>query len=137
MLAELGLVKLVKRRPRRGAIEHYYKARGRAEVTDRASAQVPSVVRTSMVGVALEQALGRAVAAVAGGGFEGDHARMARQSLRLDSEGVYELADAMTRLQQEADEIAARSAERTDRGQDVGLITLLFDEAPPAQPDPG
>ena len=42
-LADLGLVKLVRRRTRRGAVEHYYEARGRAQVSDRAWAQVPAL----------------------------------------------------------------------------------------------
>src|SRR5436190_15933750 len=71
-LADLGLVKLVRRRTRRGAVEHYYEARGRAQVTDRAWAQVPNVVRRSMAGVALEQAMEQAAAAAADGGFDGD-----------------------------------------------------------------
>src|SRR3954470_404606 len=67
-LADLGLVKLVKRRTRRGAVEHYYQARGRAQVTNRAWAQVPGVVKRSMVAAALEQAVDAAGAAAAAGG---------------------------------------------------------------------
>src|ERR671929_1783513 len=47
-LADLGLVKLVKRRTRRGAVEHYYQARGRAQVTGSAWAQVPAVGQRSV-----------------------------------------------------------------------------------------
>ena len=68
-LADLGLVKLVKRRTRRGAVEHYYQARGRAQVSNRAWAQVPGVVKRSMVAVALEQAVDQAGAAAAGAGL--------------------------------------------------------------------
>src|SRR3954467_3232590 len=67
-LSDLGLLKLVRRRTRRGAVEHYYRARERATVSDRAWSQVPSVVRRSMVGVALEQAVDQAVAAAGGWG---------------------------------------------------------------------
>src|SRR4051812_48000759 len=69
-LADLGLVKLVKRRTRRGAVEHYYQARGRAQVSNRAWAQVPGVVKRSMVAVALEQAVDQAGAAAAAGGLD-------------------------------------------------------------------
>src|SRR5947209_6633105 len=71
-LADLGLVKLVKRRTRRGAVEHYYQARGRAQVSDRAWGQVPDVVKRSMVGAALEQAIEGAGAAAEAGGFDVD-----------------------------------------------------------------
>src|ERR687886_2662200 len=79
-LTELGLLKLVRRRTRRGAVEHYYRARGRATVSDRAWSQVPSVVRRSMTGVALEQAIEQAVAAAGGGGFDGDASSVTRPS---------------------------------------------------------
>ncbi|MEA2459049.1 MAG: hypothetical protein QOC95_2021 [Thermoleophilaceae bacterium] len=36
-LVDLGLVELVRRRTRRGAVEHYYQARGRAQVRSRQS----------------------------------------------------------------------------------------------------
>lgn len=126
-LADLGLLKLVRRRTRRGAVEHYYQARGRATVTDRAWAQVPNVVRRSMVGAALEQALEQAVAAATAGGFDGEDARVTRHSLALDEEGVQEAARAIERLHEELNEIQARSAERHDARRHMGLVTMLFD----------
>src|SRR5919199_6439256 len=90
-LADLGLLKLVRRRTRRGAVEHYYRARGRATVSDKAWSQVPSVVRKSMVGVALDQAIEQAVAAAGAGGFDTDEASLTRHSVALDAHGVREL----------------------------------------------
>src|SRR5829696_9192312 len=90
-LSELGLLKLVRRRTRRGAVEHYYQARGRATVSDKAWSQVPSVVRRSMVGVALEQAIEAATAAAAGGGFDTDDSSLTRHSVALDDQGLREL----------------------------------------------
>src|SRR4051812_49888474 len=83
-LTDLGLLKLVRRRTRRGAVEHYYRARGRATVSDRAWSQVPTVVRRSMVGVALEQSIEQAVAAAAHGGFDAEESSVTRHSLELD-----------------------------------------------------
>src|SRR6476646_3975 len=90
-LADLGLVKLVKRRTRRGAVEHYYQARGRAQVTNRAWAQVPGVVKRSMVAVALEQAVDQAGAAAAAGGFDHEDSDLSRETVTLDAEGWDEL----------------------------------------------
>src|SRR4051812_4600868 len=97
-LTELGLLKLVRRRTRRGAVEHYYRARERVTVTDKAWSQVPTVVRRSMVGVALEQAVEAAVAAAGAGGFESDGTSLTRHSVGLDDEGVRELGEALARL---------------------------------------
>jgi DNA-binding transcriptional ArsR family regulator len=132
-LTDLGLLKLVRRRTRRGAVEHYYRARGRAAVSDRAWSQVPSVVRQSMVGVALEQSIDQAVAAAANGGFESDETSLTRHSVALDDEGARELGDALDRLHDVLAEIEHRSADRIENNgsapRQVGLVTMLFDAA--------
>jgi DNA-binding transcriptional ArsR family regulator len=137
-LADLGLVKLVKRRTRRGAVEHYYQARGRAQVTNRAWGQVPGVVKRSMVTVALEQAIEQAAAAAAAGGFDHEDSNLSRQSVQLDAEGFAELSAAIGRLQAEMASIQERSASRLKKAPAsgegalrAGLVTMLFrvDEA--------
>src|SRR5438874_112340 len=134
-LADLGLVKLVKRRTRRGAVEHYYQARGRAQVSNRAWAQVPGVVKRSMVAVALEQAVDAAGAAAVAGGFDHEEANLSRQSVTLDAEGFSELSQAIARLHEEATGIHERSAARLEKADEdaavqAGLVTMLFDAAP-------
>src|SRR3954454_5443789 len=69
-LSGLGLIKLVKKTPRRGAIEHYYEARGRAVVTDRAWAEVPEIVKRALVGATLGEVSDRVNEAAAAGGFD-------------------------------------------------------------------
>jgi DNA-binding transcriptional ArsR family regulator len=130
-LADLGLVKLVKRRTRRGAIEHYYQARGRAQVTNRAWAQVPGVVKRSMVAVALEQAVDQAGAAAVAGGFDHEDANLSRQAVTLDAEGFRELSAAVERLHSEVSGIQERSGARLNKADgdsavQVGFVTMLF-----------
>src|SRR4051794_39336080 len=117
-LADLGLLKLVRRKTRRGAVEHYYQAAGRATVSDEAWSQVPSVVRRSMVGVALEQAVNAAVSAAAAGGFDGEDTSLTRHTLTLDDEGVREACDALARLHDDLAAVQERAAAR--RGDDGG-----------------
>jgi DNA-binding transcriptional ArsR family regulator len=136
-LADLGLVKLVKRRTRRGAVEHYYQARGRAQVTNRAWAQVPGVVKRSMVAVALEQAVDHAGAAAVAGGFDHEDANLSRESVTLDQQGWTELSQAIERLHQELGTIQDQSAKRLkgagdDASRQAGLVTMLFEAAQPA-----
>jgi DNA-binding transcriptional ArsR family regulator len=132
-LSELGLLKLVRRRTRRGAVEHYYRARGRATVSDRAWSQVPPVVRQSMVGVALEQAIDQAVAAAGNGGFDSDETSLTRHSVTLDDDGMRELGEALGRLHDELSAIVERSTERIEDdgtpSRHVGVVTMLFDAA--------
>jgi DNA-binding transcriptional ArsR family regulator len=134
-LADLGLVKLVKRRTRRGAVEHYYQARGRAQVTNRAWAQVPGVVKQSMVAVALEQAVDQAGAAAAAGGFDHEDSNLSRQSVQLDAEGFRELSAAIGRLHEELASIQERSTGRLEKAGDdaiqAGLVTMLFETEKP------
>jgi DNA-binding transcriptional ArsR family regulator len=139
-LADLGLVKLVKRRTRRGAVEHYYQARGRAQVTNRAWAQVPGVVKRSMVAVALEQAVDQAGAAAVAGGFDHEDANLSRESVTLDQQGWTELSQAVDRLHQALGTIQEQSAKRLKGGGDdaarqAGLVTMLFEVG--QQPDAG
>jgi len=131
-LADLGLVKLVKRRTRRGAVEHYYQARGRAQVSSRAWAQVPGVVKRSMVAAALEQAVDQAGAAAAAGGFDHEESNLSRQAVTVDAEGFSELSQAITRLHEDVAGIHERSAGRLqkagpDAAVQAGLVTMLFD----------
>jgi len=130
-LSELGLLKLVRRRTRRGAVEHYYRATGRATVSDKAWSQVPTVVRKSMVGVALEQALDQAVSAAGSGGFDSDVTSVTRHSVALDDDGVRALGSVLERLHQEVGAIEKASASRIEKDgaapRQVGLVTMLFD----------
>ena len=130
-LTDLGLLKLVRRRTRRGAVEHYYRARERATVSDRAWSQVPTVVRRSMVGVALEQAIEHAVTAAGSGGFDSDDTSLTRHSVALDDDGVRELGGALDRLHKELAEIEQRSASRIEEDgsapRQVGVVAMLFD----------
>jgi DNA-binding transcriptional ArsR family regulator len=134
-LADLGLVKLVKRRTRRGAVEHYYQARGRAQVTDKAWAQVPGVVKRSMVAVALEQAIDQAGAAAAAGGFDAEESNLSRQVVTLDGKGWLELSQAVSRLHEELSAVRERSAQRLEKASSdgavqAGLVTMLFETQP-------
>lgn len=133
-LADLGLVKLVKRRTRRGAVEHYYQARGRAQVSNRAWAQMPGVVQRSMVAVALEQAVDAAGAAAAGRGFDREDSSVSRQAVTVDEQGFSELSQAIARLNEEVAGIHERSTARLDKAGDehvvqAGLVTMLFEVA--------
>jgi DNA-binding transcriptional ArsR family regulator len=134
-LADLGLVKLVKRRTRRGAVEHYYQARARAQVTNRAWAQVPGVVQRSMVAVALEQAVDAAGAAAGAGGFDHEDSNLSRQTLTLDKQGFSEISRAIAGLHEEVAGIHERSTARLEKAGgepalQAGIVTMLFEAAP-------
>jgi hypothetical protein len=123
-------------------VEHYYQARGRAQVSNRAWAQVPGVVKRSMVAVALEQAVDAAGAAAAAGGFDHEDSNLSRQSVTLDAEGFGEVSQAIGRLHEEIAGIHERSTARLEKAGDegavqAGLVTMLFEGAPAGAEDAG
>src|SRR3954463_16285070 len=96
-LHALGLIKLVKKTPRRGAIEHHYKAVAQAPISDEAWAGTPGVVKESVVGTSLGQ-LGKAVnAAAASGGFKRPEAQLVREEIALDDKGFSDVAKELQR----------------------------------------
>jgi DNA-binding transcriptional ArsR family regulator len=136
-LVRVGLLELVDTRPRRGALEHYYRARGRLVITDKAWAQVPDIVKNAMVGATLDQIVRYIGAAAAIGGFERNEAQVTRRPLTVDKRGFADLGTAVKQLLERVSEIEAESAKRiASRSQrngeiNTGLVLLLFEAPPP------
>jgi DNA-binding transcriptional ArsR family regulator len=129
-LAGLGLIKLVKRTPRRGAIEHHYKAVGRPQITDDAWAGTPATVKDAVVGAALGD-LGSAVtAAAAAGGFSRADSHLTRTQVTVDEKGWKdldkELNATLARLKKITDDSAKRLAKAGDGEQDATVVMMLF-----------
>jgi DNA-binding transcriptional ArsR family regulator len=131
-LAGLGLIKLVKKTPRRGAIEHHYKAVGRATMSDDAWATTPKVVKEAVVGAALSQ-LGSAVtSAAAQGGFTRADAHLTRTELAVDDKGwgdlAKELNNTLGRIQKISDDSAKRLAKASGDGEHQATVALMLFE---------
>jgi DNA-binding transcriptional ArsR family regulator len=130
-LAALGLIKLVKRTPRRGAIEHHYKAVGRPQISDDAWAGTPPTVKNAVMGAAIGD-LGSAVtAAAAAGGFSRADAQLNRTQVTVDDRGWKdidkELKATATRVQKIVDDSAKRLAKAGQDGeQSATVVTMLF-----------
>ena len=129
----LGLIKLVKKTPRRGAIEHHYKALAQAPISDEAWAGQPGVVKESVVGTSLGE-LGKAVnAAVAGGGFKRPEAQLVREDFALDEKGfadaAKELARTVERLGKIRDDAARRLEKSGGEGGRASIALMLFEAA--------
>jgi DNA-binding transcriptional ArsR family regulator len=127
-LAALGLVRLVDRAARRGAIEHYYTASVRPTITDEGWAKLPEIVKRAHVGGILQTAIADVVSAAEGGGFDRNDAHYSRTAARLDRDAWQaigcELANALNRI----DEIVAESDARIgeDPGADWEEATVLM-----------
>lgn len=134
-LAGLELIKLVKKTPRRGAIEHHYEAVSVARVSDEDWATMPAIVKDAMVASALQE-VGRSVNdAASRGGFDRPNAQLTRTPLTLDERGWDQLADAMAKLIARAEQIQDESSERLRRKNRTAevqsaLVMMLFQTNP-------
>ena len=111
-LARVGLIELCDTQPRRGAVEHYYRAVAGVRMSDHAWAQVPGPVRDTVLSTTLDE-VGRSVgAAVVAGGFDHGDARASRAEVTLDDAGFAELSAAVADLYDRAADIERASAAR-------------------------
>ena len=118
-LVSFGLIELVDRTPRRGAIEHYYTATVRPTITDEGWARLPTIVKRAHFGGALQTAIAHIVGAAEQGGFDRDDIHYSRTSGRLDRKGWTQLAKSMARLLKEAERIVNESDARLRRDPDA------------------
>jgi DNA-binding transcriptional ArsR family regulator len=134
-LHSLGLVELVDTRQRRGATEHYYRAREHPRFPDDAWSGLAPVAKQRMLSAILQQIGQYVTSAAAAGGFDHADAHMTRMSLRLDDPGFRQLAAASRKWLREAERIEEAAAERLERGTDgdgdagvdAGLVVMVFE----------
>ncbi len=141
-LFDLGLLKLVRTRQRRGATEHYYRAvglprgfRGSSEELDQdAWAALDPVSKQRVLTALLARANDLAAGSAAAGGFDDGRARVSMSRLKLDRKGWAavgkEATKLLTRLQQIEQEAAVRLAKAPESAIDTGLTLMLFQTPP-------
>ena len=133
VLAELELIRLVKKTPRRGAIEHHYEAVASAQISGDAWEKVPAVAKQAVVSAGLGE-IGRTVnAAAEAGGFEREDVQVTRSRLVLDERGWAELAGEVARTLERAEQIDRESQKRLTSSAHAGelgaaLVMMLFED---------
>jgi DNA-binding transcriptional ArsR family regulator len=146
ILSDLKLIRLVKKTPRRGAIEHHYEAVGSTRINDSAWGATPAVVRDKLLSAALSEVAHSVDDAAQTGGFDRSDAHLTRTLLTLDREAWGELSEMMMTLLRRADELQRDSAERLKKAHEAGdddgelkaaLVMMLFESAPgvPSSPE--
>ena len=114
LLADLGCVELVRTEPRRGAVEHYYRATVRPWFDKTAWRKVPASLRSSVSNEALSVIVDDAAAAIDANAFDSRPDRhVSRTLLLLDEEAWKELADGLDELLERAIQLGAESASRS------------------------
>jgi DNA-binding transcriptional ArsR family regulator len=133
-LEALGLIKLVRKTPRRGAVEHYYRADAKHHIPDEAWSQAPDIVRRAMAGATLGELSARVNAAAAEGGFNRDDAHISLTNLVLDEKGWKAISRELGKTLERVDRIQAESHERLRKSDHAGerragVSMMLFENA--------
>jgi DNA-binding transcriptional ArsR family regulator len=139
VLKDYECIELIKTEPRRGAVEHYYRATSRAFLTDRDWHELPPSVRPGLSADLLELMLGDAVRALEEGTFDArDDRHMSRTPIILDEEGWQEVLGVMegalfdvVKAQKKA---ATRLAKSGEEGFSASVAMMGFElPEPPSQ----
>ena len=145
ILAQAGAVELVRTEPRRGSVEHYYRATMRPTFADREWARLPLETRRAVLDAEVNKILRDIRAAAGSSGFEHPKAHVSWTALDLDREGIDEVAELLAGVVGELLDIQARAAGRqsTRQGAKESLLPtevamLHFERRPRGRrPAPG
>ncbi|HEX8065775.1 MAG TPA: helix-turn-helix domain-containing protein [Thermoleophilaceae bacterium] len=113
-LAGLGLIKLVRTTPRRGAVEHHYTAKIRPKITDDTWTQVPEVVKKNILAGWVQQVGAHVSAALVEGGFERGDAHATRSAMELDEKGWKAISKEMARALEKIERLGAEAKARIE-----------------------
>jgi DNA-binding transcriptional ArsR family regulator len=140
VLRKLKLIRLVKKTPRRGAVEHHYKADKGAHINDTVWGDTPGLVKETLITAGIEE-IGRDVNdAAAMGGFDPEDIHMSRSRLVLDQKAWDELSGLLEHAMDRGHELEKEAAERLRQNDHqgerrAGMVIMLF-ESMPGVPEP-
>jgi DNA-binding transcriptional ArsR family regulator len=126
MLHDLGCIELVDTEPRRGALEHYYRAVVRPFFGDRDWKRLPKNARGSISDAVLQLVWEDAAEAIKGGLFdEREDRHLSRSVLSIDEKGWNDLHDLLAQTLDRAMQIQADSASRASKNGDEAFNVNL------------
>jgi DNA-binding transcriptional ArsR family regulator len=135
MLHDLGCIELVETEPRRGALEHYYRAVMRPFFAERDWKKLPKNARGSISDAVLQLVWDDASAAIKDGLFdERDDRHLSRCVLALDEEGWEKLHELLAETLDRAMQIQADSASRASKadGETFSANLVMFTHPTPS-----
>jgi DNA-binding transcriptional ArsR family regulator len=135
-LAKAGAIELVRTVPRRGAVEHFYRALVRPWFSDGDWARLAPSLRATIHDQNLRRIWQDVVDATRAGGFDHPMASVAFSLLELDDAAMLALSDELQRLLQRAFELQAEAAARGTETRRTELALLHFAMNAPARPGP-
>jgi DNA-binding transcriptional ArsR family regulator len=125
MLHDLGCIELVDTAPRRGALEHYYRAVVRPFFADREWKRLPKNARGSISDAVLQLVWDDTSEAIKGGLFdEREDRHLSRSVLAVDEQGWEQLNELLTDTLDRAMQIQADSASRASKTDDGDTFSV-------------
>jgi DNA-binding transcriptional ArsR family regulator len=124
VLAEAGVLELVRQMPRRGAVESYYRALVSIEIDDDAWKRAGPGMWRPLMSASVQGWMSDMVHAVESGGFEFDGAMLGNTHFEADEEGIEELRRALTDHYDRLLEIEAAIEARKRVDPDVATTAL-------------
>jgi DNA-binding transcriptional ArsR family regulator len=125
-LLEYDCVELVKTEPRRGAVEHFYRATERAFLSDSDWAKIPASARKGISGSILESIGQSATDAMARGTIEArSDSHLSDTPLQLDKQGWKDLNKVLAEATKKAGEIQKEASKRMGKDKSDAIATKL------------
>jgi DNA-binding transcriptional ArsR family regulator len=125
-LLEYDCVELVKTEPRRGAVEHFYRATERAFFSDSDWAKIPASARKGISGVILEAIGTDSTKALVAGSIDAHtDSHLSRTPLIVDKQGWDEITAMLAETLNRAIEIQEQAASRLAEGDAESISTML------------
>jgi DNA-binding transcriptional ArsR family regulator len=125
-LLEYDCVELVKTEPRRGAVEHFYRATERAFFNANDWEKIPASARKGISGSILETVGRDATEALVAGSIDArTDSHVSRTPLTLDEQGWSDITALLSETLERALEIQEEAADRLNDSKDSGISTKL------------
>src|SRR4051794_6631879 len=122
VLKDFECIEMVKTEPRRGAVEHYYRATSRAYLTDRDWQSLPDSIKPGMSASGLKMIIDDVVGAINGGSFNArEDVHMSWTPGVVDEQGWNESVDLVNETLERIIGIHAASAKRLAKSGDEGV----------------
>lgn len=138
VLLESNCIELVKTEPRRGAVEHYYRATSRAFLDDSEWAKLPASIKPGFSASLLQTIMDDAVTSLKAGTFDArDEHHLSWTPVKVDEQGWRDLTEALAETLDRVLDIQAESARRTAKAKGEesisATVAMMNFEAPAAE----
>lgn len=137
VLRDFECIEMVKTEPRRGAVEHYYRATSRAFLADSEWQHLPDSIKPGVSSSVLQLVLDDVVGAINGGSFNArDDVHMSWTPGVVDEQGWDESVDLVNETLEQLIKIHAGSAKRLAKSGEAGIpatAVLMNFEGMPAE----